>query len=345
MTADVLPQHSVATHDLLATIVESAPFAILVADAQGRIVFVNQGAELLFGHRREELLVSEVETLIPAAGRSAHRAARTAFFAQPSQRPMASGRALSALRKDGREVPVEVALKPITFFSTTYVLAIVVDISERRRLEESVRQAHEDLELRIQERTAELARANAEKEKLLKDLEAKTRELERLSLEDPLTGLSNRRDFDRHLDVWMRHAGRHGSLLTVAMFDLDNFKLVNDRFGHAQGDEVLKETANLMRRECRAIDVVSRYGGEEFALIFPNVDALAAAGICERIRNEFQHVDWSRNMPGLSLTISAGIAGWSSGMSDRDLLRVADRRLYEAKRRGRNRIVADDAQQ
>ena len=324
---------------LLATIVEAAPFAIVVVGVDGRIGFVNRGAEALFGYSAAELLGMEVEALVPRLKRAAHRGARAAFLQRPTERPMANDRALSALRKDGSEVAVEVALKPIRLSGATFVLSIVVDVTARRALEDSVRHAHDELELRIAERTAQLARINEENERLLRDLEAKTRELERLSLEDPLTGLSNRRDFDRHLDAWIRHSQRHGSALTLAMFDIDLFKEVNDRFGHACGDEVLKKVADLMRHECRAIDVIARYGGEEFALVFPDVGIDAAAGICERIRSEFEHFDWNRIAAGLALTISAGVAAWRNGQSGSDLLVLADRRLYAAKRAGRNRIV------
>ncbi len=328
---------------LLATIVEAAPFAILVVNEDGGIVFANRGAEAMFGYEHAQLLAMGVDALVPPHKRGAHSALRAMFLRHPSQRPMARDRTLNALRKDGRQVAVEIGLKPIQLAGTTCVLCVVVDVTERRRLERSVRQAHEELELRIRERTAELARANAEKERLVRDLEAKTRDLERLSLEDPLTGLSNRRDFDRHVNACIRHAQRHGSPMTVAMFDLDLFKLVNDRFGHALGDEVLKRVAEIMRQQCRAIDVISRYGGEEFALVFPDVETRAATAICERIRCQFERFDWTCIAPGLALTISAGVAGWSAGQTGADVLEVADRRLYVAKRGGRNRVVCEDA--
>lgn len=325
---------------LLATIVDAAPFAILVVDAQGSIVFANRGAEGLFGYSPGALLRLQIETLVPDTLRARHRADRERFIAGPSERPMASGKALRARRADGSEVAVEVALKPITHLFAPYVLAVVVDVSERLRLQQEVAGAYAELEQRIAQRTAELARSTAEKERLLRDLEAKSHDLERLSLEDPLTGLSNRRDLDRRLAEWIGHAERTGEPLAVALFDIDHFKCVNDLHGHAVGDEVLRDTAELLHRECRAIDVVARYGGEEFALVFPNVSATEGAGICERIRHAFEQFDWARHAPGLALTISAGLACWQPGMCSRDLLGAADRAMYEAKRRGRNRVVA-----
>jgi diguanylate cyclase (GGDEF)-like protein/PAS domain S-box-containing protein len=329
-----------APRQLLATIVEAAPFAILVVDVQGRIVFANRGATLLFGYAHDALVGMRVDTLVPAGLRERHRAHRERFGQQLTERPMAAGRALSAQRADGTEVPVEVALKPLADASAAHVLAVVVDITERRHLEQKVLQAQEELERRIEERTRQLERATAEKERLLRDLQAKSRDLERLSLEDPLTGLSNRRDLDRRIAEWIGHAQRTATPLTVALFDIDYFKRVNDRYGHATGDAVLKRTADLLRRECRTIDVVARYGGEEFAIVFPEVGIEEGTAICQRIRHAYEQTEWSDLAPESSLTISAGLACWHTGMDGQALLEASDQAMYEAKRQGRNRVVA-----
>lgn len=324
---------------LLDAIVEAAPFAILVVDAAGRIAFANRGAAELFGYEQGRLRGMAVDDLVPRGRREAHRLARHAFFRNPTERSMVGGPALAAVRSDGSEIPVEVALKPIRYGAERHVLGVVVDVTQRRMLEERVRRAHDELELRIRERTAELDRADAEKERLLADLQLKSRELERLSLEDSLTGLVNRRGLDARLDDACRHALRRRAPLAIAMFDLDRFKNINDEYGHGEGDKVLKQTAELLRRETRAGDVVARYGGEEFVLAFPDTDADGAAAICERIRSEFERVVRVTGAPALKPTISAGIASWGEATSAEDLLALADRRLYSAKRAGRNCVV------
>lgn len=324
---------------LLAGIVAAAPLAIVVVNAQGRIVFVNHGAQELFGYTRDELLALDVEALVPMERRGMHRARREEFQKQPSARPMGVGRELNALRKDGTCVPVEVALTPID----GSVLAIVVDITERCRLKQQLTRSHEELEQRVRERTAELARSNAEKEVLLRGLESQRAELERLSREDPLTGLANRREFDRYLQNAIRHSQRHGTPLGVAMVDLDRFKSVNDQYGHAVGDEVLATAAQLLRRECRAIDVVGRYGGEEFVLALPHANVAAAINVCERVRQAFMAFDWSKLAPGLALTVSAGVAMWSPGRNHHDLLLEADKNMYRAKQQGRNCVMCTDS--
>ena len=326
---------------LLATIVEAAPFGIFVVAADGHIVFANRGAELLFGYTHDVLLKMSVDMLVPETMRERHCRQRAEFTRHPTQRAMGTGKALSARRNDGSEVPVEVALRPITYQSAPHVLAVIVDVTERRRLEQSVIDAHNELERRIEQRTAELKHSTAEKERLLLELEAKSHELERLSLQDPLTGLSNRRDLDRRLAEWLGNSARTSAPMTVALFDIDHFKRVNDLHGHAVGDEVLKDTADLLRRECRTIDVVARYGGEEFALVFPNVAIHDASAICERIRHAFEQTDWTRRAPALALTISAGLAAWRPNVDAHTLLDAADRAMYEAKGRGRNRVAIE----
>ena len=123
------------------------------------------------------------------------------------------------------------------------------------------------------------------------------------------------------------------------MLDLDLFKQVNDRFGHSVGDAVLRESAKLLRRECRTIDAMARDGGEEFALALPGSDLAAAISICERIRRAFERFDWNMLAPEMRVTISAGVSAWATGCNGDDLLAQADAKLYEAKRNGRNRVM------
>ncbi len=325
---------------LLVAAIEQAPFALLIVDHQGHIRFCNHGAETLFGYLRIELIGRPIEMLVPPAVHGTHMQLRNEFLLNPSSRPMGAGRDLNAIRKDRTLVPVEVALTTLSSAAAeNFVMAVVVDITERRRLEAQIRESQRQLERRVDERTAELAKANLEKEVLVRDLETKQMELERLSREDPLTGLSNRRDFDLRLADAAALAERHGTALSAAMFDLDFFKRVNDEHGHAVGDAVLKATADLMRRECRVVDLISRYGGEEFALAFPSATAREAAYISERIRKAFQSYPWHTLAPGLALTISAGVAEWRVGQDTAELLAHADENLYRAKRNGRNRIV------
>ncbi len=156
---------------------------------------------------------------------------------------------------------------------------------------------------------------------------------------DPLTGLGNRRELDQRWPEYLRRARDDGLALSVAMLDLDHFKAVNDRHGHAVGDAVLQAVARLLREHTRATDVVARVGGEEFLLVLPELGAVRAAEVCERLRAQLQAHDWAALSPGLAVTASIGLASTPPAEPGSLILR-ADAALYRAKAEGRNRLVA-----
>ena len=154
---------------------------------------------------------------------------------------------------------------------------------------------------------------------------------------DPLTGLLNRRGFNRQLELELERAARFGHDVSLIIGDLDHFKRVNDRFGHQSGDEVLMQVGEVLRSHARRIDCVARVGGEEFGLVIPNTDARGAYVIAERLRHRVREAVGQRH-PGL--TISFGIASYPSDCdSVGRLLRCADKSLYAAKTLGRDRTV------
>ena len=215
---------------------------------------------------------------------------------------------------------------------------VAAAVADARAFEdlESYRQRLED---RVAERTAELEQANREKERLIAALRERSRTLERESQEDPLTGIANRRHFSQRLDAEIEVALSVGQPLTLAVADLDHFKVVNDRLGHAVGDEVLRQSASLMRELCRSTDLVARIGGEEFALILPGMSRDAAISFCESLRHAVEFHDWRALHPELSVTLSIGLSQWDGTARIPELLQAADSRLYRAKRAGRNRVL------
>ncbi len=168
----------------------------------------------------------------------------------------------------------------------------------------------------------------------------RARGLNSLMSQDGLTGLLTHARFKEQLDLEVARAGRSGQQLVFAMIDIDHFKAVNDRYGHLVGDRVIKTLARLFKDRLRRTDVVGRYGGEEFAVVFPDTDRDAAWRVLEGIREGFSHVHHRSGASRFTVTFSAGVSTYPACGDAEALLRAADGALYEAKRAGRDRLVA-----
>jgi diguanylate cyclase (GGDEF)-like protein len=160
------------------------------------------------------------------------------------------------------------------------------------------------------------------------------------ALIDSLTGLANRRSAEDTLRFELARAARFGGEICLVLADLDNFKLVNDLYGHPFGDDLLKEFANAMRATVRESDVAARWGGEEFALVLPGTDAEGGAQLADRIREivegrTLQAPDGTH----VRITASFGVASFPESDELGELLAAADSALYGAKRAGKNRVV------
>ena len=165
-------------------------------------------------------------------------------------------------------------------------------------------------------------------------------QVQRLASHDELTGSLNRRALMAGLDRERARAERSGAPFSIGMIDLDHFKAVNDAHGHGVGDEVLRGFAGTVHATMRATDLFGRYGGEEFLVVLAGTELPAALEALERIRTAVQARDWSGIAPGLAQTVSAGVASFRKGDTVEQLLHRADQALYEAKRAGRNCVVA-----
>ena len=164
--------------------------------------------------------------------------------------------------------------------------------------------------------------------------------VERQALVDSLTGLANRRSFEETLRAEVARAGRYGDPMSVVLADLDDFKRVNDRYGHPVGDVVLKTFAAALRRTVRESDTAGRWGGEEFALVLPSTDLDGALRLAERARAALA-AEAVQLPDGSSINVSAsfGVASFPDWDEPGELLAAADSALYEAKRSGKNRVV------
>ncbi len=154
---------------------------------------------------------------------------------------------------------------------------------------------------------------------------------------DPLTGILNRRHFDYQAERELMRSKRYGYALSLVFFDLDDFKTINDTFGHAAGDAVLRETAGILQKSLRTEDAAARFGGEEFVLLLPQTDISGARTIAQRLLDKVRSHPYGA---GIRVSFSGGAASFPRhGDTVKELLEMADRGLYEAKMLGKNRIV------
>jgi diguanylate cyclase (GGDEF)-like protein/PAS domain S-box-containing protein len=166
-------------------------------------------------------------------------------------------------------------------------------------------------------------------------------EVQALVLIDPLTNLYNRRGLFTIGQVELNQAERHKRHFSVLMLDIDHFKLINDRFGHVEGgDPVLKELASVCKASIREIDIVGRYGGEEFVILLPETDLDSALLVAERVRKKIALMEVVSKKGNINITVSIGVATYTEGVHDLDeLIASADKALYQAKNEGRNRVT------
>lgn len=168
-------------------------------------------------------------------------------------------------------------------------------------------------------------------------------ELFRLAKIDGLTNIFNYKYFFDSLENELERAQRYNRELSLLMMDIDHFKKVNDTFGHRAGDHILKHLARIFVSRSRRVDYVCRYGGEEFAIILPEVDAMGAHKFASMLRKEISSHIFAFEQDEIPITISIGVADIMEGIqSTDDLVEMADRRLYRAKEGGRNRVVSTD---
>jgi diguanylate cyclase (GGDEF)-like protein len=156
---------------------------------------------------------------------------------------------------------------------------------------------------------------------------------------DPVTGVANRRSFDEELALEWRRAERVGESLALILVDVDNFKQINDSYGHQSGDLMLAKIGRLLSSRVRQIDFAARYGGEEFAILVPESDLAGARTLAQRLRREIARA--RVELPGvgeLHVTASFGVAEKSDLRRAEELIAAADDALYDAKKRGKNRV-------
>lgn len=339
-------------HEALQVIEEAAPIAKRFGDGYLESMVLSNLGEIqaVLG------MTDEAERTLDRAQRIAQEGPYEAMASR-----IAYARGDLALRRDDPRT----AIKWLTEAQKALVLSPVETsaVMVSRALYRAYRQlgdASTALAMLEQTRTMELARARrqlqARSEYTLSRVEAEERQrrtlddayrvaqesaqraeaMERLALQDALTGLANRRALVAHLDRVLERAAIRHQEVSVILIDLDHFKQINDRFGHAVGDRVLQRVATLLRDRVQP-GLVARPGGEEFVIVLENVNATHAVTLCEELRLMVAHHPWHTIADGLVVTLSAGIASYPY-VTPGELLEQADLQMYRAKRMGRNRV-------
>jgi diguanylate cyclase (GGDEF)-like protein/PAS domain S-box-containing protein len=277
--------------------------AIVSIDADSRIIFTNPAAEGCFGYGPGELLGQEVYVIMPDRFRHLHRGGVSRHLATGISRAVGGSQLeLVGLKKDGTEFPIELSLASHKHGDQAAFTGIIRDITARKKNEQLLR---------------------------------------RLSVTDSLTGLLNHGEFYRQLGEELERSRRYGGPVAVLMLDIDQFKAVNDDYGHQAGDAVLRALAELITELIRPTDKVARYGGEEFGVILPETEEPGALAMAERIRlavaDRAVRVDGTRT---INITVSIGAAVFSDpARTEEQLVGEADQALYAAKQAGRNRVA------
>ncbi len=195
----------------------------------------------------------------------------------------------------------------------------------------------------LEEKNYELKGTLEELEKTQEEISRQNQELRVLAMRDSLTGCLNRRSFFEKFEAAFNKVRRDGGELSCIMVDIDHFKSINDRYGHANGDKVIRVVAGILQNKSRTEDLVGRYGGEEFCIIMPGLDIEGAAELAERLRQELHDGRELRFTFGMRITASFGIASLECGaINPGDLINQADQALYVAKKCGRNRAIRFD---
>jgi diguanylate cyclase (GGDEF)-like protein len=256
----------------------------------------------------------------------------------------------------GRNDKLLILQKP---FNGIEVLQLATSLCRKWDLAHKVAGQLDELSRLVDERTTELRGSNTQLTETnrvlvrtvadLQEAQAQIlrqhQELERLASRDPLTGCLNRRAFFVEFEKTFNEGREQKTELCCLMVDIDNFKLVNDQFGHAVGDQAIQAVANCLNAGLRLTDIIGRYGGEEFCLMFPRTTLHEASSLAERLRIhvEAEAGERVRTVPRLAITVSCGISSTVLGArTPLELVDQADKALYAAKEGGRNCVMALD---
>jgi diguanylate cyclase (GGDEF)-like protein/PAS domain S-box-containing protein len=275
-------------------VVDAAYDGIISVDQDHKIVLLNNAACAIFQVNKPDMIGKRLETLIPQRFREKHADFVKGFGRSPvNSRPMESRVTVMGLRRDGTEFPAEVTIAKIKVGNDTEYTAVVRDISERAKLID---------------------------------------ELQRAAIKDPLTGVYNRRQLTKILQDEVERCRRFGHSVTIAMIDLNGFKIINDTHGHHVGDEVLVAFTQAIKPHLRPVDTLGRWGGDEFLIIWPETQEATGAKAIESIRKDLADVAERLSTPDVTISFGVGIVESDGSIDPDEIMLRADKLLYRDKR-------------
>lgn len=314
-----------------------APSGQVIVDEQGLILQANQTlsdwmalpVSYLYNRPASELFTPEARMLY--LGLLAYRVAEDG----------AADEVHLTLRVEGdAPLPVLCSARQMTHQSADLVLLSMLPIARKDSLERELIQARQEAQLALEEKNAviaELKSVRSALESQREELKSLTMRLGHEARSDALTGLPNRCHFDSVLQQLLLTlaVNRGPASLSVALLDVDHFKPVNDQYGHAVGDRVLQQLAQLLSSQLRGRDLAARIGGEEFALLMPDTSHAEASVAMDRLRRAIEIYPWQP----VPITVSIGLTSFRAGDTQDSLMARADAALYSAKHQGRNRVA------
>ncbi len=319
----------------LKKMLDNAFDGFIVIRPDGVMEEFNRAAEVIFGISAADAKGRDVNILMPPADRKGHAGYVAGYLRTGQRKVIGKGREMLGMRSNGEIFPIELAITEMEFQGELRFVGTVRDITRRKQAEDALHQTNLELEQRVQQRTAQLADVNTTLSAEIEERKRIAVRLKALATTDGLTGILNRREFDRLLHAEFDRAQRYGSPLALIMLDIDYFKTVNDRYGHSAGDAVLIDLTRLVASLIRAHDLFGRWGGEEFILLAPGCTVEGALQLAEKLRQAIaQH---SFTVP-MAITCSFGVTDCSDHANAASMLEEADQLLYAAKDGSRNRV-------
>lgn len=280
---------------------ETLPDGILLVNSSGKIALANSQVSDLFGYRPDELQGQSVQILVPEIKRETHIGHVAAFLSNPKRRMMGTVMELSGMRQDGSEFPVDIMLSPMEMDGAQFIVCAVRDIAQIKQMQETLKKAFEH--------EKELARV------------------------DPLTGAANQRSFYQLAQREIERSRRYKYPFTIAYLDLDDFKEINDQFGHKVGDEILRAVVKYAIGRLRKTDLFARLGGDEFAFLLVETGPELAQTIISKFQEDAFLQIQENNSP---VTFSIGVLTCiNASLTLEEILKTVDDLMYSVKREGK----------